>query len=68
MSVAPLVRSNTINADNAIVETPCMQLVDASFRLLPVSQLIETLQDLLARTEGNVSEHSSDSRLRADLL
>lgn len=40
---------------DAIVNVPCMQLLDASLKLIPISQLIESLQGLLARTEGNVS-------------
>ena len=49
--------SKTIKADEAIVNVPCMQLLDASLRLMPMSQLLESLQILLARTEDNVSEY-----------
>ncbi len=58
MSVAHIVYSIIIDADDAIVRMPCMQLLDASLRTLPMSQLIESLQGLLARTEDNVSKHS----------
>ena len=40
---------------NAIVNVPCMQLLDASLKLVPISQLIESLQGLLARPGGNVT-------------
>ena len=56
MLVAQIVYSSTINTDDAIVNVPCMQLLDASLRLIPVPQLIESLQILLARPENNVSE------------
>lgn len=48
----------SINADYTLVHVLCMQLLDASLRLLPISELIESLQSLLARTEDNVSKHS----------
>lgn len=56
MSVALTIYSS-INADHAIVHVPCMELLDASLRLLPISQLTESLQSLLARTEDNVSKY-----------
>ena len=46
-----------MNAESAIVNLPCMRLLDASLRLLPISQLIDSLQSLLAKTEDNVSRY-----------
>ncbi len=57
-SVGPVIPSNIINTDDITVTVLCMQLLDASLRLLPVSELIESLQSLLARTEDNVSQYS----------
>ena len=45
-----------MNADKATVTVPCMQLLDASLRLIPISALIESLKNLLARTDDHVSE------------
>ena len=58
MSVTQLIYSETMNADGTIVNLLCMQLLDASLRLLPISELVENLQSLLARGEDNVSECS----------
>ena len=58
MSVAWRVHSKTTNADEATVNAPCMQLLDASLGLIPISALIESLQSLLARTDDHVSECS----------
>ena len=44
--------------DDTTVNVLCMRLLDASLRLLPISELIESLQSLLARTEDNVSNYS----------
>lgn len=55
MLVAQAIHSNIINTDDSIVNVLCMQLLDASLRLLPISELIESIQILLARTENNVS-------------
>lgn len=40
------------------VNIPCMQLLDASLRLLPMSQLVDSLQRLLARTEDNIRQQA----------
>lgn len=59
MSVAQMICSNFINANDKVVNLLCMQLLDASLKLLPISELIESLQTLLARTKDNVSKYSS---------
>lgn len=58
VSVAPMIHPNIINTDDTTVNVLCMQLLDASLILLPISELIESLQSLLARTEDNVSNCS----------
>lgn len=65
MSVARLIRSTISVADNTIVNVACMQLLDASLRLLPMSELIESLSSLLGRADDNVSEKSQCSRRRS---
>lgn len=58
MLVALMIYSNFTNTDDTIVNVLCMQLLDASLRLLPMPELTESLQILLAHVEANVSEHS----------
>ena len=53
-----MIYSKSINADYTLVHVLCMQLLDASLKLLPISELIESLQSLLARTEDSVSKYS----------
>lgn len=47
--------SDITNTDDTIVNVLCMQLLDASLRLLPMPEMTESLQSLLARVEANVS-------------
>ena len=56
MLVAPMIDSNITNTDDTTVNVLCMQLLDASLRLLPMPELTESLQSLLARVEANVSD------------
>lgn len=58
MSVAHMIYSNIVHADDTIVNVLCMQLLDASLGLLPISELIESLLSVFARTEDNVSKQS----------
>lgn len=57
MSVARMIHSNFFNTDDTIVIVKCMQLLDASLRLLPISELVESLQSLFARADYNVSKY-----------
>lgn len=57
MSVAYMIHPNIINIDDPIVNAQCMQLLEASLSLPPMSELIESLQKLLTRAEDNVSEY-----------
>lgn len=41
---------------NETLNLLCMQLLDASLKLLPISELIESLQTLLARTKDNIRQ------------
>lgn len=49
---------NIINIDDPIVNALCMQLLDACLRLPPVSEFIESLQNLFTRAEDSVSKYA----------
>ena len=51
-----MIHSNITNTDDTTVGLLCMQLLDASLSLLPMPELTESIQNLLARVEANVSD------------
>ena len=49
-----MIPSILIKTDDMIVNVLCMQLLDAIHRLVPMSEFVESLKSLLARTEDYV--------------